>query len=170
MGARGRVCPRCGRGSLAGELGWIALLGVLLFGIGLASGLVSLDRVRPAAAHAPVARAAQRHPGLRPTSAVPPKARAKARRSAQPADSAAAYAASDTRTDEEVAQVISVAACPKPDTELIRKLLEEPGHPDLDRIAAQACEAAPAPPLESAQFITPQSLPRLDSSHTPVQH
>jgi len=46
MGARGRVCPRCGRGSLFGELIWIAVLGVLLLGIGVFSGLISLDEIR----------------------------------------------------------------------------------------------------------------------------
>jgi hypothetical protein len=45
MGSKGRVCPRCGRGSLFGELVWIAVLGVLLLGIGVLSGLVPLDRV-----------------------------------------------------------------------------------------------------------------------------
>jgi hypothetical protein len=45
MGARARVCPRCGRGSLFGELLWIAVLGVLLLGIGVLSGLIPLDRV-----------------------------------------------------------------------------------------------------------------------------
>jgi hypothetical protein len=45
MGSRGRVCPRCGRGSLFGELLWIAVLGVLLLGIGVLSGLVPVDRV-----------------------------------------------------------------------------------------------------------------------------
>jgi len=45
MGAQARVCPRCGRGSLFGELLWIAVLGVLLLGIAVLSGLVPLDRV-----------------------------------------------------------------------------------------------------------------------------
>jgi hypothetical protein len=44
MGARARVCPRCGRGSLFGELLWIAVLGVLLLGIGVMLGLVPLER------------------------------------------------------------------------------------------------------------------------------
>jgi hypothetical protein len=45
MGARARVCPRCGRGSLFGELIWIAVLGILLLGIGLVSGLVPIERI-----------------------------------------------------------------------------------------------------------------------------
>jgi hypothetical protein len=55
MGARGRVCPRCGRGSLFGELLWIAVLGVLLLGIGVLSGLVPLRHIPGLARPAPAA-------------------------------------------------------------------------------------------------------------------
>ena len=66
MGARSRVCPRCGRGSLFEELGLIAVLGVLLLGIGLASGLVPLDRIREVT-----------HPSAVETAAEPRRRRAR---------------------------------------------------------------------------------------------
>jgi hypothetical protein len=58
MGARGRVCPRCGRGSLFGELAWMAVLGVLLLGIALLLGVIPMDRIRGLAGGEPVTRPA----------------------------------------------------------------------------------------------------------------
>jgi|SRR6187551_412581 hypothetical protein len=57
MGARGRVCPRCGRGSLFGELVWIAVLGMLLLGIAILSGLIPMDRIPGLASWEPTVRA-----------------------------------------------------------------------------------------------------------------
>ena len=48
MGSRSRYCSACGRGSLLLVLGQTALLGVLLLGIGITSGLVSLQQVERA--------------------------------------------------------------------------------------------------------------------------
>jgi hypothetical protein len=52
---------------------------------------------------------------------------------------------------------------------LIRQLLEEPGHTDLDRIAARACAAVASNASEGAQFITPQGLTQPDSTSGPAQ-
>ena len=68
MGARGRVCPRCGRGSLFGELLWIVVLGVLLLAIGVMSGVVHLDRI-PGLARM---RAGDRDTAARPVLSAPP--------------------------------------------------------------------------------------------------
>jgi hypothetical protein len=168
IGAHGRVCPRCGRGSLFGDSGLIAVLGVLLVGIGLASGLIPMDRIRTVAAPAaadsistqphPTATPSQREP----TKLVPRSAKASSAPQGR-ADPTVAYIAPDPQA-EEVAQVVSAALCARPDTALIRKLLEEPTHTDLNRIAAQSCEAAASRGPESAQFITAHNLPQPDST------
>ena len=44
MAAAARECPVCGRGSRTSDLRMIAFLGVLLLGIGLASGLIPIKR------------------------------------------------------------------------------------------------------------------------------
>jgi len=173
MAARGRACPRCGQRPLSGDLGWIFFLGVLLLGIGLASGLISLNGLRTSAVPAAVdqgSRASSPVPTARAAPSPAVAGRGKPKSSVQhPPDPSEAYVASDTRMDEEVAQVVSVALCPRPDTETIRKLLEEPGHRDLDGIAAEACAAAAASESEGAIFITPRQVLPSDSSPAPTQ-
>jgi len=173
IGAEGRGCPRCGQGSLFGNSGLLAFLGVLLLGIALASGLIPMDRFRavavrtpvdavstaPQPASAPVQRA--------PTTPAPRSAKAPSPTQVSP-DTAVAYTAPDPHA-EEVAQVVSVAQCARPDMAIIRQLLEEPGQTDLDRIAARACAAAASKASEGAQFITPQRLTQPDSTSGPTQ-
>jgi hypothetical protein len=178
MGAQGRECPRCGQSSLFGNSGLLAFLVVLLVGIALASGLIPMDRFRAVAVRAPadkVSTPLQPTP-LQSTSvpvhrapSTPVSPSAKAPSSAQaPRDTAVAYTAPDPHA-EEVAQVVSVAQCARPDLALIRQLLEEPGQTDLDSIAARACAAAASKIPEGAQFITPQRLTRPDSTSGSAQ-
>ena len=75
MGARGRDCPRCGRGSLFGELLWIAVLGVLLLGIAVVSGLMPLDRIPGLARRESIVR-----PVAKSTPATPARAPSSSRR------------------------------------------------------------------------------------------
>lgn len=76
MGARGRVCPRCGRGSLFGELVWVAVLGVLLLAIAVLAGLVPTDRIPGLASRESIVQ-----PGLTKSKVTtPPRASSSRRR------------------------------------------------------------------------------------------
>jgi hypothetical protein len=66
MGARARVCPRCGRGSLFHELLWIAVLGVLLLGIGVLTGVVPMNRIPRLSQWQPTAQTGTNNPKISP--------------------------------------------------------------------------------------------------------
>src|SRR3954453_10243078 len=104
-----RECPVCGRGSLMGELGMFAFLGVLLLGIGLASGLIPLSRPGPRPEAAPTSAAAP--------PPVPEKPKAVQRR--QPS------AAQGPRSGPQVQAraMLAGAPCPNLDTSAVLRLL-----------------------------------------------
>ena len=95
MGAKGRVCPRCGRGSLFGELVWIAVLGMLLLAIGVLSGLVPMERIAGLAGRQPMVQSDMTKSKV----ATPARASSRARQprpqkvaKAVPPDATSAYA------------------------------------------------------------------------------
>jgi hypothetical protein len=139
MGARGRVCPRCGRGSLFRELIWIAVLGVLLLGIGVLSGIVPLQRL-PWMAQTP--------PSVGPPAkrSVPPLRPAPRRRAARK------LAADTTRQP-----IFAYAPCPGTDSESALVTASESPRNGPHTLAHAPCrEVGESMPPESA----PPSLPR----------
>lgn len=106
MGTRGRVCPRCGRGSLFGELVWIAVLGILLLGIGVLSGLVPVDRIPVLAQFVPAAPEPATSPPAPPAASVRRPARKPARvETVSPAKPALVYAPCNGSDTERAPQV-----------------------------------------------------------------
>jgi hypothetical protein len=153
-----RVCPVCGRGSLFGELGMLAFLGVLLLGIGLASGLIPLNRPapQPEPAAAPV-RVAAPVLGEKPKATRPPKAP-----HARPTVVAARA-------------ILAQAPCANPDTSAVVRLLREDKAADPARLRAVACQASigyqsaspdTAPP-ETAAVNPPATEPIFITTHDP---
>jgi hypothetical protein len=146
MGARGRACPRCGRGSLFGELVWIVVLGVLLLGIGILSCLVPLDQIREVT-HPSVARTGREaQPSANQTRSAPVRSRKiKAKREISTSgsgDSGMAY-----------------APCAGSDR-------QEPPYPGGQ--LARGPHAPPANVCSDNHLVTPESLP--ESTDTSLAH
>jgi len=153
-----RECPVCGRGSLFGELRMLAFLGVLLLGIGLASGLIQLNRAAP-----------RPEPELTPTQLTAPVVpeKPKATRPAKtPRGGPTAVAAR---------AILAGAPCANPDTSAVLRLLREDKAADPTRLRVVACEASigyqsaspdTAPP-EAASVTPPPSEAIFITTHDP---
>jgi hypothetical protein len=143
-----RTCPVCGRGSLVGELGMFAFLGVLLLGIGLASGLIPLDlgAARPEAA-----------PTHAVGSAAPEQSKAAPRGQTSPAPRRRG------RTHVEAQAVLAQAPCAYPDTSAVEQLLRREPSADSARLRSVACEAS-----LGYQSTSPDTAPSEASASPPA--
>jgi hypothetical protein len=168
IGASARECPVCGRGSLLGELGMFAFLGVLLLGIGLASGLIPLNRLGRRPESAPTAAASlpqpeKSKPMEKPAESGPRRTAQASRRSAAPVDG---------RRQLDIRAILAHAPCSDPDTAAVERLIRKESSVEPSHLRAVACEASigyqatspdTAPPASSqaspsssgAVFITP---------------
>jgi hypothetical protein len=139
-----RECPVCGRGSSASDSGMFAFLGVLLLGIGLASGLIPLHRQVPRAEVGPTAMVV---PTAEKPETVPRSQRT-------PQGTRPAAATTDSRPHPKVRTILAKAPCPKPDTSAVERLLREDEAADAARLEAVACEAS-----MGYQSAAPDTLP-----------
>jgi hypothetical protein len=117
-----------------------AFLGLLLLGIGLASGLIPLHRQtsRPEIAAAPSA----------------PEKPATILRSQTPQAASPAVGAVDSRPRRTGRAVLAKAPCPNPDTSAVERLLREDKAADPARLEAAACQAS-----LGYQSASPDTLP-----------
>ena len=153
-----RECPVCGRGSPASDSGMFAFLGLLLLGIGLASGLIPLHRQAP-------------RPEVGPTAVVvpaPEKPETVLRSQRTPQASRIAVAATDSRPHRKVRAILAKAPCPKPDTSAVERLLREDKAADPARLEAAACEASMGYQSASPDTLPPETTAVNPSSAEPI--
>lgn len=165
MGARSRVCPRCGRGSLFGLLGQLFVLGVLLLAIGIVSGLIPLASIQRAVMGPPadtVGVVPPARPSVPKTAVRRPRT---PRREVRGTESVAVAAAADSQsTRDAVARVVMSAPCPGPDTEMIRRELQQPGPVDEALLAARACVHDAVRLSDTAPASMPEPQPGQDTA------
>ena len=148
MGLQARVCPHCGRGSLLDELLWIAILGVLLLGIAVLSGLVPLDRIREVTPQSAVNTGGTSRETTHPAK---PKIAHGGVHKARPRSSAAFSVESS----------MGYAPCAEIDT-------QEP--PRVETGLARGPRAAPASTCPSSPSVTPNRAPTPADTSVAPQH
>jgi len=135
-----------------------AFLGLLLLGIGVASGLIPLHRKAP-------------RPEVGPTGVVGPapgKPETVVRSQRTPQASPPPVAATDSRPHGKVRAILAKAPCPKPDTSAIERLLREDEAADPVRLEAVACEASIGYESASSDTLPPETAAVNPSSAEPV--
>ena len=113
MASAARECPVCGRGSRTSDLRMIAFLGVLLLGIGLASGLIPIKRPAAQPEAVPIQVAAPPRPET--PKATSPRQTSQARRPT--------VAAADRHPPARKRASAAKAVCENPDTSAVESSL-----------------------------------------------
>jgi hypothetical protein len=158
MATTARRCPVCGGGVAASDFGMFAFLGVLLLGIGLASGLIPLHRQPPGpevASAEVVVPARPEKPETVFSSQTPPATRP-------------AVAVTDRRPHRKVRAILAKAPCPNPDTSAVERLLREDKAVDPARLEAVACDTSMGYQSASPDTLPPETAAVNPSSAEPI--
>jgi hypothetical protein len=134
-----------------------AVLGILLLGIGLASGLIPLHRRAP-------------RPEVAPTEVVVPARPEKPETvvSRTPQATRSAVAPTDDRPYRKVRAILAKAPCSNPDTSAVERLLREGKAADPARLEAVACEASMGYQSASPDTLPPETAAVNPSSAEPI--
>ena len=136
-----------------------AFLGLLLLGIGLASGLIPLHRQAP-------------QPEIAPTEAVVAPSRPEkpdtVLRSQTPQVSPAASVTTGRRPQGKVRAILAKAPCPNPDTSAVERGLRDDKAADPARLAAVACESSMGYQSASPDTMPPETAAVHPSSAEPI--
>ncbi len=140
-----RECRVCGLGSPTNDLGMIAFLGVLLMGIGLASGLIPINRPAPQPEPAPAQLAVPPRPetpkGTSPRQ-TPPAARP-------------AVAVGDSHPHSRTRAIVAKAPCVNPDTSTVEVPCEQSvGYKSVSPDTAPPGTSAVSPSSAETRFYT----------------